>query len=211
MGLSAKLENAFVGISKWTRAKLVTYTEYQNIRKKKGLINSVNLSDKGKKEVDQFFLENYGKKIPYHWHRLYQSYTGMYRKDYFPEILFSTKLEPMLNPYREAEFLGDKNLLPLLFEGDKEVIIPKTFGSCVKGRCLDGLHRFVSFDSLCKEISDKGSCVVKKTIDTSSGRDVQICDFCGGKDLKTGIAVKDVLAAFGKNFIIQFSMKASVV
>ena len=203
MGLSAKLEDTFVGISKWTRARLVTYTEYQNIKKKKDLINSVNLSEKEKKEIDQFFLDNYGKRIPYHWHRLYQSYTGTYHKDYFPEILFSTKLEPLLNPYREAEFLGDKNLLPLLFEGDKEVIIPKTFGACVKGRCLDGAHRFVSFDRLCQIISDKGSCVVKKTIDTSSGRDVQICDFHDGKDMKTGTPIKDVLSAFGKNFIVQ--------
>ena len=203
MGLSAKLEKTFVGISKWTRARLVTHTEYQNIKKKKKLINSVNLSEKEKKEIDHFFLDNYGKRIPYHWHRLYQSYTGAYHKDYFPEILYSTKLEPMLNPYREAEFLGDKNLLPLLFEGDKEVIIPKTFGACVKGRCLEGSHRFVSFDRLCQNISDMGGCVVKKTIDTSSGRDVQICDFHSGKDLKTGVAIIDVLSAFGNNFVIQ--------
>ena len=203
MGLSAKLENTFVGISKWTRARLVTYTEYRNINKKQGLIKSVILSDKEKQEIDLFFLENYGKKMPYHWHKLYQSYTGTFHKDYFPEILFSTKLEPILNPYREAEFLGDKNLLPLLFEGDKEVVIPETFGACVKGRFLDYAHRFVSVEKLCEDLSEKGSCVVKKTIETSSGRDVQICDFHDGKDMKTGAAVKDVLSAFGNNFIVQ--------
>lgn len=58
---------------------------------------------------------NYGRSVPTDWHRLYQSYTGVYNVDYFPEILFSTELEPITNPYREAEMLDDKNLLPILF------------------------------------------------------------------------------------------------
>ena len=55
MGLTAKLENTFVGISKWSRAKLVTYSEYKNVRKKKALINRVQLSENEKKSIDDFF------------------------------------------------------------------------------------------------------------------------------------------------------------
>ena len=203
MGLSAKLENSFVGFSKWTRAKLVTYTEYQNVKKKKALINRVQLSENNKEDIDGFFKQHYGKKIPYHWHKLYQSYTGVFRKDYFPEILFSTKLEPMLNPYREAEFLGDKNLLPLLFDGDQTIKVPKTYGSCVKGRFRDDKHCFVSMEELCMHLSDIGDCVIKKTVDTSSGRDVQICNFVGVKDAISGRTIEEILQAFGKNYIIQ--------
>lgn len=62
-------------------------------------------------------MKYYGHKIPYDWHRLYQSYTGVFCENYFPEILFSTLLEPYTNPYHIAEFLDDKNLLPVLFRG----------------------------------------------------------------------------------------------
>ena len=52
---------------------------------------------------DKFYYENYGKKIKKDWHKLYQSYTGVYRHNYFPEILFSMKLEPLTNPRRRVE------------------------------------------------------------------------------------------------------------
>lgn len=203
MGLSAKLENTFIGISKCVRAKLVTYSEYQNIKKKKAQINKVQLSKNEKEEIDFFFKQYYGKKIPYHWHKLYQSYTGIFHKDYFPEILFSTKLEPMLNPYREAEFLGDKNLLPLLFDGDPTIRVPKTYGSCVKGRFRDNKHCFISAEELCAQLSDIGDCVIKKTVETSSGRDVQICNFHNGMDVTSAMTIDECLRACGKNFIIQ--------
>lgn len=50
---------------------------------------------------------------------------------------------------------------------------------------------------------DRGKCVVKKTIDTSSGRDVQICNFVGGQDISDSLAVREVLEKFGNNFVVQ--------
>ena len=85
--------------------------EYENIRKKKALWEKVTLTAEQKEQIDSFFLEHYGRKIPHHWHRLYQSYTGTFCADYFPEILFSTRLEWTVNNRAVAGFLGDKNLL----------------------------------------------------------------------------------------------------
>ncbi len=50
------------------------------------LINSVKLSDTQKQSIDSFFENSYGRKIPYDWHMLYQSFTGKFSEKYFPEI-----------------------------------------------------------------------------------------------------------------------------
>src|SRR5699024_12140245 len=71
--------------------------EYFNIFRKKNLYKDIELSAHQEKEVQHFWKSHYGRKISTRWHRLYQSYNGAYNKKYFPEIIFTTKLERKLN------------------------------------------------------------------------------------------------------------------
>lgn len=203
MGTVAFFEKLFLNTNKWIRKTLVGYGEHKNIRRKKGLISSVKLTKEQNKEIDDFFKKNYGKKIPKHWHKLYQSYTGNFRYNYFPEILFSTKLEPLWNPYRTAEFLGDKNLLHPLFGTIKNLHIPKTILSSVRGVLRDGENKIVDFEIAVETVSNIGYCVIKKTVDTSSGRDVIVANLVDGKDEKSGQSIKDLLLSFGADFVVQ--------
>jgi len=127
MSVIVNIRKALDGIDRFASSSLIAYGEWRNIRKKSGLINSVVLTKAQEQEIDSFYKEYYAKSVDKSWHRLYQSYTGVFRHDYFPEILFSTRLEPLLNPRTEAEVLGDKNLLPLLFGSTHNVHIPWTF------------------------------------------------------------------------------------
>lgn len=185
------------------RKVLVRYSELKNIRRKKNLIAKVSLSDHQKQEIKDFFKQNYGRKIRTDWHRLYQSYTGAYHKDYFPEILLSTELEPKLNPYREAEFLGDKNFLPILFSGIDGLRVPKTYLSSVKGVVRDNNGSVLRTENAVEIIKDLGQCVIKRTVDTSSGRDVQVCDIDNGIDRKTEMPISHILKNFGNDFVVQ--------
>ena len=203
MGTVHTIENHLTAISRTIRRVLVSYSERQNIQKKRKLIDKVSLTETQKQEIKEFFRKNYGKSLSTAWHRLYQSYTGIYCKDYFPEILFSTRLEPKLNPYREAEILVDKSFLPLLFSGIEGLHIPQTYLSCVKGIYRNGNNALLSPAEAYMSLFDRGKCVVKKTIDTSSGRDVQICNFVGGQDIGSSLAVREVLEKFGNNFVVQ--------
>lgn len=203
MGVVNFMENTLTRFSKYVRRNLVKYSEYRNIRRKKNLINKVQLSEAQEKEIKEFFKQHYGKSISTDWHRLYQSYTGIYQKDYFPEILFSTELEPLLNPYKIASFLGDKNLLPLLFSGIDNLIIPTTYASCISGTYKDGFGNIITKDRLNAVLGNIGNCVIKKTIDTNSGKDVQICNFSNGIDTKSSKSLVKILSAFGDNFVVQ--------
>lgn len=191
-------ENCFIRASLLIRKRLVTYGERKNIKRKRKLIETVQLSETQKRQIDEFFLQNYGKKVPYDWHRLYQSYTGAFHFDYFPELLFSSKLEPMTNPYRTAELLGDKNILLQLFDDTdlRDLHLPQTHVSCVNGIMLNSEKQLIT-KSEAARILCKGQYVIKKTIDTSSGRDVAII-----KDA-TIDETECILNQFGDNFIVQ--------
>lgn len=95
---------------------------YGEVRKIKNenrqrLISTVHWTAEQENEFKQYWKKNYGKEISSAWHKLYQSYTGKFNVRYFPEYLFSSKLEPLFdkNPYNDA--LEDKNLLHLYTAG----------------------------------------------------------------------------------------------
>ncbi len=197
------MERVLCGFSSWARRTMIWFGEIAGIARKKKLINKVILTKEQEKEIRAFLKKHYGKSIPLKWHRLYQSYTGTFCYNYFPEILFSTKLEPKLNPYREAEFLGDKNLLESLFGSVEGLHIPKTLISCVRGRFRTGKPEMITRERAEQLLKDVGKCVIKKTTETCSGRDVAICDIQGGVDQKNGIPVTELLTQFGTNFVVQ--------
>lgn len=202
MGVSKSFDNFTTALNKKMRVVLVSHSERKNIKRKKALIDKVKLTQEQETEIRNFYKCHYGKKVPTHWHRLYQSYTGIYRKDYFPEILFSTKLEPLMNPYHEAEFLDDKNWLSSLFCGIEGLHIPQTYGACIRGTCFVN-GEVVEKEKFFTELQSVGKCVIKKTVDTSSGRDVEMCDVHDGQDLISGKNLESITSAFGKDFVIQ--------
>lgn len=188
-------------IGRFIRREILIYSEKGNIKGKRHLFSGVELNEVQKAQIDELFQKNYGRKIPYDWHRLYQSYTGEFRANYFPEILLTTQLEPLLNPYNIAEFLCDKNLLHTLFEGTAR--IPKTYFSCVGGKYRDHDRRYVCREEIIKSLLDIGECIIKKTIDTSSGRDVMLCCFKNGIDTRTDASVERLVDMFGDDFVVQ--------
>ena len=177
--------------------------EMNNIHKKRHLYSHITLSPEQKERIDTLFIQNYGKKFPYDWHLLYQSYLDVFSENYFPEILFSTKLEPLLNPKRYTRALEDKNIVEIIVSGLEEVRCPQTYLACIGGTFRDGYHQILKKSDAASALSNIGFCVVKKTIDTSSGRDVMMCEFRDGIDTKSGSSVEQVFEIMGDDFIIQ--------
>lgn len=164
------MEGTLCKFSSWARRTMIWFGEIGSISRKKNLINKVYLTKDQKKEIRDFFKKHYGKSIPFKWHRLYQSYTGTFCYNYFPEILFSTKLEPKLNPYREAEFLGDKNLLEAFFGSVERLHIPRTLISCVNGQFRTGKPETINRERAVQCLKNAGKCVIKKTTETCRDR-----------------------------------------
>ena len=108
-----------------------------NDPRRQNLIETVHLTKAEENKIDTLFVSTYGKKIKYDWHRLYQSFTGKFDENYFPEYLFSSVLEPKMNPMDYRYVLDDKLLLPLFCVVVEHVRTPRTYYSVCDGICFD--------------------------------------------------------------------------
>lgn len=168
------------------------------------ILSKVVLDKKQKEGIDHFFVENYGKKISYNWHRLYQSYTGKYNEQYFPEILLSSSFEPLVNPVEYRIVLDDKLLLPIFCNSIENVRTPKTIGTYSNGIYFDNDKKIYSRQEFISFIENIGDCIIKPTQDTSSGRGIQKVNFIGGFDSISQKSISDVIKIYNDtSYIIQ--------
>lgn len=81
------------------------------------IYSTVTLTREQEEQIDRLYVENYGKKIPYTWHRHFTAFTGRFDPQYLPESLYIPEFEHYMNLEREyTKVFADKNLLPLLAE-----------------------------------------------------------------------------------------------
>ena len=203
MGLFKKLTGWIDGAESRIEEAKIVYSEKKAIRKKRPLFRNVSWTEKESAEFLSFWVSHYGKKFPPDWHKLYQSMNGHFDIKYFPEILYTSKLEPLLNPQNYCDVFSDKNLLEVLFGDEETVRTPKTFFGCANGTCFDGRREVIPETELVKGFSDIGDAVIKPTVDTGSGRDVCVVSMHDGTDIKSGRTVENLLSSFGRNFVVQ--------
>ena len=74
-----------------------------------------------KMEVQDFYMDMIGKKIPLYCHEYFYSRTGVFTKNYVPNNIYHCELLPKANIHRYGTVLGDKNLCDNLFPGENVV------------------------------------------------------------------------------------------
>lgn len=189
----------------YTRIKLslIEKKKIKDSRRQK-LINEVVLSADQRQRIDSVFKNGFGKKIPYDWHRLYQSFTGSFQEQYFPELLFSTYVEPKFNSWSYRYVLDDKLLLSLFVTGVDGVKLPSLIGGCVNGVYFDEKRNVVDKKEFIHILDGIGDCIFKQTNDTDSGKGVRLEKFEGGGTLE----IQEAIASFnGKPFVVQRLVK----
>ena len=175
--------------------------------RRQAIYEKVQLTEEQIKKLDDFYLSNYGEKIPYTWHRHYTAFTGNFDEKYVPELLYTSEFERFMSQYSEyAKTFTDKNMLQFLALG-AGVKMPRTYISGTKGALRDGENRFISDEEAISLLSDVGEAFIKPSVDSSSGRGCFVVNFCGGKDLVSGKTVEQILEGLGKDFIIQERLK----
>lgn len=211
MGIYRRIEKIMLSILTWIWKYFIFIHEIKNIWSKRKLIKQVKLTPKQKRQIDEFYIQNYGKKIPYWWHRLYQSYTGKFDCKYIPEILYSTKLELIANKRINVLPYENKNMLSVLFDRVKNVKIPQTYLMYINGLYIDSNRNVISEKQAIKFLEEfQGGyyqAVMKVTVDTSSGRGVHILDVENGIDKNENKSVKNLILTMGNDFVFQERIK----
>lgn len=181
--------------------------ELRNIRKKKILFSKIQLNPEQIQEIDQLWQQSYGKKICKDWNKLYQSYTGQFDAQYFPEVLFTTKLEVAMNPRHVCRVLSDKNLLEILVK-DNEVKVPRTIASNAWGYLYDESHKIINQENMLEILKNAGNILIKPTVNTGSGIGITMHKIQNGIDLLSGVSVHTIISKLKNNYIVQEKLTA---
>lgn len=185
------------------RIFMLKRSEIKNIERKKYLFSKVNLTKEQNKQIQDYFKKYYGKKISTKWHRLYQSYTGNFDVKYFPEILFSTKLEGRMSDRTISDIMTDKSMVELLYKDIDELYIPKTTVLNCSGIWYDENRNIITKEKAYSLLKNCKRKVWKKIKDSSSGRSVMISNIQDGYDKKNHLSLEELLNLYDENFIVQ--------
>lgn len=168
------------------------------------------LTNKQKKQIDDYYRTYYGTKIPYECHQNFAVHTGVFRYDYFADFLFMPYFEHFINEKRAyATAFSDKGSLPF-FAQAANVSMPKHLVINQYGINRDANNNCIKFDDVCRILENAGRVFVKPTIESGSANGVFTANFENGLDKKTGKTVREVLESnptTKKNFVIQEFMK----
>ena len=172
MDIYRRIEHAVLTFLNWIWKVFIIIHECKNIIKKRRLYKNVQLTTEQKKEIDYFYKKNYGRKIPYYWHRLYTSYTGEFDYRYIPEYIFSTKLELKRNRRIDVLPFENKNMLSEVFGNKPLVKQPETLLMRVKGRYFDENRNILSEERAIEKLTtyDGGEYIafIKVSVGNSS-------------------------------------------
>lgn len=167
------------------------------------IYSKVKLSKVQKQEIDKLFLDNYGKKIPYTWHRHYTAFTGNFDKNYFPELLFIPEFEHYMNKNKSfASVLADKNFVSL-FCKSIGIKTPRVFLSKTNGIFRNDKFEFIDYNKALDMLYDLGEAFVKPTIETSSGNGCFVINIKENKDIISNQRIDEILEKLGDDFVIQ--------
>ena len=204
-----KIVNFFFSIYNRFFRIILRKLEIRNFKAKrrKKIYNQIVLTKKQKKEIYDLYLENYGKKIPYTWHRHYTAFTNNFDKNYFPELLYIPEFEFFMNFEKYyCKSLSDKNLLPLI-ASNANVKMPKTILSCTEGIYRDGNYKIIKKEKAIELIQNIGECFVKPTKGSSSGRGCLLLNIIEKIDQKTNEPLENIFDSLGLNFVVQERLK----
>lgn len=181
--------------------------EWKNLFKRKNEWTTCKLTKEEAARANEFYLANYGKKIPLHWHRLYKSYTGRFDEKYLPEILFSTELEEKLNPFSVAYHLENKAFIPQQLFGhldrSLQVKVPEMYAVNCRGTFWGQNGKILSYDELIKILFNAGEVIIKPTVDTLGGNNVRLLRLEQGKDQDSDDTIENILSTYKQDYIVQ--------
>jgi hypothetical protein len=180
--------------------------EWYSILRKKSLYKDIHYTNEKSLEIKKIWESNYGKAISNRWHKLYQSINGIYNKCYFPEIIFSTKLEPILNPINIAKHMSDKSITELFYKSVPNVKFPCTIIVNCSGYYYDKDRNVISNNEAINILMDFDEFVIKPTFGGSSGQGVQVITLKDVSDSGKKEIIVELLTGYRSNFIVQHKL-----
>lgn len=185
---------------------LTAFRKRREMRKWKAVIvkglNSLEHREKltraQKREVQDYYRQLIGRKVPLYSHEYFYSRTGHFTKDYVPTNLYHCDLVPKANDHTRGKTLCDKNLCDLLLP---DAPMPHTYLKNMNGYFyFEG--KPVSAEEAADLCRDLGEVIVKPTM-RSKGDGVRKLVFHDGVTSLDGLTVAQLFKRYRRDFQIQ--------
>ncbi|MCQ2285516.1 MAG: hypothetical protein MJZ76_01410 [Bacteroidales bacterium] len=171
-------------------------------RKYENLLIKRPLTSEQKEEIQTFYKQLVGKKVPLSWHRFLYSRTGVFSPRYIPLSLYRIELIGKANQYGMMDAYADKNISDLLFPNVKQ---PKIYLKNINGYYyIDGqsVTKEKALDS-CKNLTN---CIIKPSRSTR-GQGVKVLSVHEGTTNIAEKTLEQVFEDYDKDFLIQEMVK----
>ena len=185
----------------------INYRKIQAFKRMKGsgyrrIVHQYPLTKEQKKEIDDFFIRNYGRKIPYDQHRYYAAHSGVFNAQFFPRYIYHAYFERFMNLERSYNrVFQDKNVLPYLAKV-AGVSMPRTIVSLSKGLYRDGNYNVIKYRDVVELLREGGKLFCKPSRGSFGGRS------CFSEDFRNeNIDIDSVLKSLGSEFVIQETVR----
>lgn len=195
------LEKIYYLITK-KRQKKINLKEVKNILSKLGN-KKKELTKEQKKKIDDFYMKNYGKKVPYYYHQYAYSVTNIFDETIFPDCLFIGNLEYKLNNKTIAYALADKSMLENILSGINDIKTPKIIARKTNEFNLMYEGYLIDEETFYDKIKNIGECFIKPAHDSNSGKECRKINIIDGIEINTKLKINDFLKTYNNNFVIQ--------
>lgn len=185
-------------VSRYNKSREMRLKKSEITRKFKYLEVRRKLTKKQKKEIQDFYVNIIGKKVPLYMHEYFYSRNGIFSKNYIPSTLYLCELLPKANNHSMSSFYSDKNFYELLFPGEN---IVHSFLKNINGYYYyndepiseeEAIHR-------CQNLNE----VIIKPSRESKGTGVQLISVKNGITDKNGKNIEKIFKEYKKNFLMQ--------
>lgn len=128
------------------------------------------LTNNQKTEISDFYSKYGLTKINFDWHRFLSNSIGVFNKEYIPEDIYYTKIEPTLNRKSMGPALMDKNTLSIYYKNTKQ---PKTIINNINGYFYS-YNKLISKNDAIEICTKHENFVIKPSIDSGGGKKVKL-------------------------------------
>ncbi len=205
MRFTSRIRPAVIDILDFYKMRIRRKNEIKKFEdpRRKAIYSAVELSNEQREEIDKLYIQNYGERIPYTWHRHFTAYTGRFDANYFPELLYIPEFEHFMNLKRDVyHALADKSVTSLLAKA-VGIESPRIIVSATGGLLRDESFCQIDAGTAAAILRNIGEVFCKPSIDTSSGIGCRILDIRDGCDTISGERIEDILFDLGTDYLIQ--------
>ena len=182
----------------WTKKKVREELNHLKDPSFRKVAESFPLTSEQKEAIDDFFMTNYGEKIPYLWHQYFSAHSGKFDPRYYPNILLNPYFEHYMNYKRHYGFVfEDKNVIPYIAKC-ASIKMPKTILSKTCGVMRDCDGKIVDENEAKEILISAGKVFCKSSVGACGGRGCFVTDFKASE-----VSFDATLQSLGSEFIIQ--------